>query len=188
MRIFSALMILFLFLSSCEKPQLSAADEDGKVPPVDNTVGDKGAGGHADDHGGWNESNPFYGKEYQNGDTVNVRKFIDSDFDGEVWVKGYVIGCATGSGGYKYQLSSPFDYETAILLGDSRWNRSLSYAVSIQLTSGSKIRKELNLKSNSSLNGVMIAVKGEKTTYLKLPGMKKTSGYELKESMYGIKD
>lgn len=184
MKLFRALVILSLLFSSCEKPQVVGADEEDKVPTTDK--GEESAQGG--DNGGWNEANPYYGKEYQNGDTVNVRSFIDSDFEGEVWVKGYIVGCATGSGGYKYQMRSPYDYETAILLGDSRWNRSLYYAVSIQLANGSKIRRNLNLKSNPLLDGIMIAVKGEKTTYLKLPGMKNISGYELKESIYGIKE
>lgn len=173
-----------LSLSSCEKPQ-GVLDEDS-----DEKTSEVGTGSNPEEdgeNGGWYESNPYYGKEYQNGDTVNVMKFAHSDFEGQVWVKGYVIGCATGSGGYSYQLSSPYMYETAILVGDSRWKRSLDNAVAIQLPSGSRIRKDLNLKSNPLLDGVTIAVKGEKTTYLKLPGMKKISAYEIVSPIYGMK-
>lgn len=174
---FTALLLLVL---SCENPNTSDPLDDIDSPKDNIVEGTDGT------HCGWHESNPYYGKEYQNGDTVNVRKFIDSDFDGEVWVTGYIIGCATGSGGYKYQIVSPYDYETAILLGDSRWNKKLDYAISIQLANGSKIRRKLNLKNNPCLDGVRIAVKGVKTTYLKLSGMKEITDYKLLESEYGV--
>ncbi len=162
-------------LGSCEKPAI-AEEQNGKE---ENNKSDNGSS-NSTDNGGWSNDGGS-GMAWQNGDTVNVRKFISSDFDEAVWVKGYIVGCATGSGGYKECFATPFIYNTAILIADSRWETNKTNCAAIQLKSGSKARKTLNLADHPEHHRQPIAVCGMKTTYLKLSGMKEIIAFEMKQ-------
>ena len=158
---------------SCEKPNYDSEKTETEDKSTD---GDSADNNDNNDHGGWNnDSNND--KDWQDGDTVNVKKFKALEADTETWVKGYIVGCATGSSGYKYQLAAPFEYNTAILIADSKWETNYTNCAAIQLKSGSKIRKELNLVDNPGLQRRTIAVYGKKTSYLKIYGMKEIADY-----------
>ena len=184
----SALYILSLFatalLLSCEKPnyESESTKTEDKATNGDSKEGDNGN----TDNGGWNNDSGEK-HEWQNGDTVNVKKFNSLETGTEIWVKGYIAGCATGSSGYKYQLSAPFEYNTAILVADSKWETNYANCAAIQLKSGSKIRKDLNLVDNPGLHRMKVAIYGKKTTYLKLAGMKEITEYTVFEEQNFLK-
>lgn len=171
--IIAAILILAVS-TACEKP---AIDDNGNNKET--TTG-KDNGKNGGDNGGWsNETGSGKdGADWQDGDTVNVSGFYDIEDGRSVWLKGYIVGCATGSGGYSYQLKPPFEYETAILIADKADEVNENNTVAIQLKSGSHIRNDLNLVLHKDYYGKTVLIYGEKTRYLKLPGMKTIFSYK----------
>lgn len=110
---------------------------------------------------------------------MGVKKFFTIPEDRAVWLKGYIVGCATGSKGNKYQTAPPFEYETAILIADSPLETDKDNTAAIQLKSGTTARKDLNLKTNPNLHGRKVIIFGAKTQYLKLHGIKTIFAYEI---------
>lgn len=183
-KLLAALLAMTLIAASCEKPVFddegSSKKEDQKETSAknDQTV-NKGKG----DNGGWandEKDEDMDGEEWQDGDTVNVATFKSRDFDEAVWVKGYIVGCATTTGGYKYSFTQPFESMTSILIADSKKEDNKKNVVAIQLKSGSDIRADLNLVENPENYRRAVAVYGYKTTYLRIDGMKEILDYELK--------
>ena len=119
------------------------------------------------------------GTDWQDGDTVGVKKFFTIPEGRAVWLKGYIVGCATGSKGNKYQTVPPFEYETAILIADSPQETDKDNTAAIQLKSSTTARKDLNLKTNPNLHGCKVIIFGAKTQYLKLHGIKTIFAYEI---------
>lgn len=170
---FSLLLVAFF---SCEKP---IGDDEQEKPTTSKTDKDNTSGGN----GGWtnDQGSNVEGDDWQDGDTLSVEEFLTCEEGRKVWVSGFIAGSATGAKGYSYNLSSPFLYETAILLADEPQINDVSHAMAIQLKSGSRIRKDLNLVSNPSLYGKSLIVYGVKTSYLRLPGMKDVYKYHCVE-------
>lgn len=172
--IIAAILILAVS-TACEKP---AIEDNGDNKE---TTSGKGNGNSGGDHGGWSNDtgNGKDGADWQDGDTVNVSGFCNAEDGRVVWVKGYIVGCATGSGGYTYQLKPPFEYETAILLADKANETDFNKTVAVQLKSSSHIRTDLNLVTHKDYYGKQVLIYGEKTRYLKLPGMKTIFAYRM---------
>lgn len=168
--IYTIVLVIGILFCGCQKPEIGGDDE------MKETSGGKNPGSTAGgDNGGWaNDDNAV------SGDTLNVAAFNASDSDEPVWVKGYIVGCATASGGYRYVFDEPFDAPTSVLLADSRYEKEKKNTIAVQLKSGSLIREELNLVDNPENLHRLVAVKGYKTTYLKLYGMKDIIDYELR--------
>lgn len=168
--IYTILLVVGILFCGCQKPEIDG-DEDKKE-----TAGGKNPGGTVGgDNGGWaDDDNPT------SGDTLNVATFKLASNEEAVWVKGYIVGCATASGGYRYVFEEPFDASTSVLLADSRYEKEKKNTIAVQLKSGSLIREDLNLVDNPENLHRLVAVKGYKTTYLKLYGMKDIIDYELK--------
>lgn len=116
---------------------------------------------------------------------MNVETFISKPIVDQVWVKGYIVGSATGANGKKrYDFEPPFDHDTALLLADDPATADLSHVVSVCLTSCSKkIREELNLKEHPENRGKVLSVFGFRETYLAIPGIKKIDAYEFRIRM-----
>lgn len=171
--VFLLLISQYIFCN-CEKPVY----EEEKETAQDSS--DKGNDTEGD-NGGWENdpNNNTGGTDWQDTDTMSVNDFYSTESDKAVWVKGYIVGCATSSNGYKYELAPPFSYETAILLADKTDETNYGHTMAIQLKSGSKTRKELNLVSNPHNYGKRVVVFGVKEKYLKLPGMKTIYSYSL---------
>lgn len=171
-------LLLTLAFGSCEKPIIEDEEDktENNTDKKDNNTGNKG------DNGGWNngDEDEVNNEEWQNGDTVNVAKFINNDFANAIWVKGYIVGCANGAKGVKYDFDAPYQYNTAVLIADNPKTTNLKYIVSIQLGSGTKMRKLVNLKDNPDNAGRIIAVYGFKQTYLNLPGIKSPGAWDFK--------
>lgn len=181
------LILASMLCLSCEKP--SAEDTDSKNDKETNNKSDKNNKENNGDNGGWindkengkddTGGNSGTYEEWTDGDKVNVTYFIKNCQDDDaVWVRGYIVGCATASSGYKFVFSSPFEYNTSILLSDNKNEQDKNHVITIQLKSGSDLRDELNLKDNPELHKRKISIYGYKTKYLKLPGMKEVLDYE----------
>lgn len=171
--VFLLLMLQFIFCN-CEKP---VYEEEKKT-----TQGSSDKGNDTgNDNGGWENdpNNNTGGTDWQDTDTMSVNDFYSAEIGKVVWVKGFIVGCATSSNGYKYELTQPFTCETAILLADKTDEKNYSHTMAIQLKNGSQIRKDLNLVSNPQNYGKRVVAFGVKEKYLKLPGMKTIYSYSI---------
>lgn len=159
---------LFLILASCEKPVYDPEEdnEEKKENPANR------------DNGGWTDSNGS--SEWFVGDTISVADFKANAYSGAVWVKGYIVGCGSTTGGYKFTFSSPFDSNTSILIADDKNESEKKNIIPVQLKKGSEMRNELNLVDNPQNAGKQIAVYGFQTSYMKMKGIKDAISYEFK--------
>lgn len=67
-----------------------------------------------------------------------------------------------------------------MLLADNKNETDPQNTISIQLASGSAIRKAVNLVDNPKNSGKTLVIAGRKTTYLKLNGIKEIYVYFLR--------
>lgn len=166
------LHFMAFIISSCDKPYYDSDDEnDTNTELVGDSDGDSEGSGQT-------ENDEDYGISM--GDVVSVETFINTPISSQVWVKGYIVGAATGANGKKrYEFDAPFSYDTALLLADDPTATDLSKVVSVCLTSCSKkLREELNLKAHPENHGKVLSVFGFRETYLAIPGIKTIDGYE----------
>lgn len=94
-----------------------------------------------------------------------------------VWVKGYIVGVASGTS--KIDFEPPFDKNTNIILGLRSGTSDKNYCLSVELKSG-VLRDELNLMDNPQLLGSHIYMKGDLVSaYYGIPGLKNLEEYQL---------
>ena len=94
-----------------------------------------------------------------------------------VWVCGYIVGVATGTG--KIAFTPPFDKNTNLVLGTKASTTDKERCLSVELRAG-EIRDALNLQDNPSLLGRKVYLKGDLVSaYYGIPGLKAPSEYQL---------
>ena len=109
-------------------------------------------------------------------DALDIAQARESAGFTGVWVKGYIVGCATGSG--KYEFDAPFSRATNLLLGLRSGTADGQWCISVELKS-KKIREALNLADNPELDGRYVYIKGDLvSSYYGLPGLKNVSEYQ----------
>ena len=172
------LLSLIFVISSCEK----AEDDDDNTtkterPDTGNNNGNDGSDNDNSGSGDENEGNNNGG--FKAGDVIDVVTFCNNDLRYvQLWVRGYIVGAATGvNKKIRYDFEPPFSYDTAILISDSPNYKEGDYLMSVNLPSGTKKRTELNLKDNEGNLGKLIEVLGLQKTYLKLPGFNPLDNY-----------
>ena len=159
-----SLFAFFCFIS-CEKTEYIGGDTTEEVDD--------------EDYGGWIEDgdDDDYG-DFPTGSTVDVTTFRNSAIYTQVWVKGYIVGAATGKNNkMRYEFGPDFTYDTAILLADEPEEDDLDKVISVRLVQGSR-RELLNLKDNPGNKGQLVKVFGFQDIYLKIPGIKDIDGLE----------
>lgn len=164
-----------VYLASCEKVEIQSEE-----PPVENIgdghedTGDQTDDGDQTDNGDKtddDEATPSY-------DVVDVATFRNTPIYTQVWVKGYIVGAATGKNNRpKYEFGPEFTLDTAILLADDPDEGNLDNVISVCLKKG-KRRDLLNLKDHPENRGMRVAVFGIQETYLRIPGIKTIDGLE----------
>lgn len=111
----------------------------------------------------------------------NITSAIINSDGREGWVKGYIVGTATG---YPDNITgiwtSPFMTKNIILLADSPDATSLSNCYRVQLPAGN-IQDELNLSDHPENHKKMVLVYGTMTNYYGGAGMRSTNNYEYDE-------
>lgn len=175
------LLSMSLVFSTCDKPFTEEDDEtEQKSDSQDNNDNSGNNDEDGNNNGNGNDDNNNNDSEISLGDVVDVTTFINTAIYTQVWVKGYIVGCGTGAKGKtRYEFSSPFSYDTAILIADKADESDEIKVASVCLTSCSKkIRALLNLKDHPENKGKRIAVFGFQETYLKIFGIKKIDAYE----------
>lgn len=111
-------------------------------------------------------------------DTLSVAEFIEGNFDGGVFVEGYVIGDCTKS--FKYaEFERPFTHEQALLIADNMDERSKGNIVAVQLKNGTNARNHMNLVDNPGWHGRKVVLFGYWGKYLGMTGLKDLGSYPL---------
>lgn len=109
---------------------------------------------------------------------LSVMEARERSGEEDVWVQGYIVGVATGTG--KISFDPPFDKETNIVLGLRSSTDDINYCLSVELRSG-KMREALNLASNPELLGRKVYIKGDLVSaYYGIPGLKGASEYQFR--------
>ena len=170
-----ALVLVFAMLAvtivGCQKEEGKPSDDNSTLVPDD--------GG--DDNGGWyDDDTPGENGDFALGDEVDVQTFKTSAIYTQVWVKGYIVGAATGANNRnRYEFGPEFTFDTAILLADTPDASDIDEVISVCLTGGSESRRsKLNLKDHPENKGQRIAVFGFQDRYLGLFGIKTIDAYE----------
>lgn len=188
------LLLAAVVFPACDKPYIEYEEEENKDKVVVESSDDKSdsvdgdadyddEGGVTDNGGNDNQDNEGSGDEFDIGDVVDVETFISTPIVNQIWLKGYIVGAATGANGKKrYDFDAPYEYDTAILLADTPDEADLEHVASVCLTSCSKkIREALNLKDHPENRGKVLSVFGFREVYLNLPGIKKIDAYDFSE-------
>lgn len=171
LKLFMLLPVFLFVFGACDKPYGDEGDENIELPEENN-------GAEDDDDAEDNDDAEDGGISL--GDVVDVNTFLNTPIYAQVWVKGYIVGSATGANGKtRYDFEPPFSYDTAILLADTESADSETEVMSVCLTSCSKkIREKLNLADHPENKGKRLAVFGFQDVYLKIYGIKKIDAYE----------
>lgn len=168
--------ILFAFLLcipfSCEKANL---DED--LEQIDEPDDDDG-GGTGSGTGGGTGGNTGKKDGRDENDPLTVAEFISGDYDLSVFVKGYIVG-ACSKRIENADFEAPFEWSSAILLADEKGETDTEKVISIELKSGTPIRKALNLVEHPENYGKQVRIFGMQTTYLGIIGIKNPGSYKL---------
>lgn len=188
------LLLAAAVFPACDKPYIEYEEEENKDKVVVESSDDKSdsvdgdadyddEGSVTDNGGNDNQDNEGSGDEFDIGDVVDVETFISTPIVNQIWLKGYIVGAATGANGKKrYDFDAPYEYDTAILLADNPDEADLEHVASVCLTSCSKkIREALNLKDHPENRGKTLSVFGFREVYLNLPGIKKIDAYDFSE-------
>ena len=94
-----------------------------------------------------------------------------------VWVAGYIVGVATGTG--KIAFTPPFTKNTNLVLGTKASTADKDRCLSVELRAGD-IRDALNLQDHPSLLGRKVHIKGDLVSaYYGIPGLKAPTDYQM---------
>ena len=172
---FFMLAIISLFImtvSGCQNDEIAEATEREQQPGSSggDDSGDSGSGGSSSsgDEGGGSEPSLRY-------DTLTVAEFINGNFEGGVFVSGYIVGDCTKSIKYA-EFEPPFTHQQALLIADAQNETSPDCLAAIQLPQGKK-RDALNLVDHPEHFRHRITLFGYRTTYLRIAGMKDFSTF-----------
>lgn len=93
-----------------------------------------------------------------------------------VWVCGYIVGVATGTG--KISFTAPFTKNTNLALGTRATTQDKDHCLTVELPKGD-LRDALNLQDHPELLGRKIHIKGDLVSaYYGIPGLKAPSEYQ----------
>jgi hypothetical protein len=95
------------------------------------------------------------------------------------WVKGYIVGAMNTTGDYTLEVAAPFTVAANVFIADNAAETETAKMAPVQLTSGSAVRKGVNLLDNPGNLGKVLAVNGSLQEYFKQPGVKSPTDYAL---------
>ena len=101
----------------------------------------------------------------------SVKQALGAQTGASAWVTGYVVGYAWPGTNFPYVLTADTCSQlTNILIADTTANVYTSKSIAVQLSRGG-IRNGLNLKSNKSLLGQKVKIKGTLSSYIGIAGI-----------------
>ena len=93
----------------------------------------------------------------------------------DTWVRGYIVGVATGS--KKIVFGAPYTKNTNLILGLTDTTTVRENCLAVQLPSG-QLRDDLNLMDHPDLTGREIYIQGDLVdAYYGIPGLKSPRAY-----------
>ena len=117
------------------------------------------------------------GRDIGNAYDVATARLHAPDGEKGVWVWGYIVGTATGTG--KVAFAPPFTKNTNLVIGTRASTSETGYCLSVELKSGD-IRDALNLVDHPGLLGRRIYIRGDLVSaYYGIPGLKAPTEYRL---------
>lgn len=167
------LLLILCLTFGCEKAIIDEDDDTNKKS--DTEVNDTTKSGNKDDGGTTDDGDSKGGNDNdkdKSGKEITVTDFLTKEYSYQVWVTGYIVG-ACASNISNAEFAPPFTWSSAMLLADNPNETSPDKVISIELKSGSKARKELNLVDNPDNWKKKIKIFGYQNTYLSIPGIKK---------------
>lgn len=104
------LLLAAAVFPACDKPYIEYEEEENKDKVVVESSDDKSdsvdgdadyddEGSVTDNGGNDNQDNEGSGDEFDIGDVVDVETFISTPIVNQIWLKGYIVGAATGANG-----------------------------------------------------------------------------------------
>ncbi len=151
-------------LASCQKIEFD--EEDNSNTPK-KEVTDNGNEEEDDDSSSTTQRNKY-----------TVTQFLEEAPTVQVWVEGYIVGeCKQKIGNARF--APPFSYDTAILMADGFDKTKKGEYIPVCLKSGSKARKQLNLKDNPSMYHKKIRVYALREKYFGITGIKSVNDFEI---------
>lgn len=161
--------LTILCFVACEKANLAEEidDEDGEEVVVDtggvseeetDTIGDSS-----------DETSGETTGSLQTGDAVTVTRFLNETIGVQVFVRGYIVGCAYRSRKNVY-LAPPFQSRSSVLLAEKAGETDLDKMMSVNLKY-EKMKAEVNLVDHPENYGKALTVFGYQGSYLGFTGM-----------------
>ncbi|MDY5547094.1 MAG: DUF6359 domain-containing protein [Prevotella sp.] len=109
-----------------------------------------------------------------------VTQFLEEAPAAQVWVEGYIVGaCKQKIGNARF--APPFTYDTAILLADGTDKTKKGEYIPVCLKSGSRARKQLNLKDNPGMYHKKVRIYAMREKYFGVTGIKNIDDYKVVE-------
>lgn len=166
LKLLAVILSAAICLGACEKAELEKEKGHEEQP--------------SGDGGGWiEEVGDGSDDGFDTGSVVDVATFRSNSIGRQVWLKGYIVGAATGANNKtKYEFGPTFTLHTAILLADDPAETNPGKVIPIQLQQ-QKYRAMLNLKDNPGNKGRRVAVFGIQEKYLDMPGIRTIDALEL---------
>ncbi len=102
-----------------------------------------------------------------------------SQGENQAWVEGYIVGSFSSSTINSFIPGVTTDTSASNLaLADNQSETGKERVIPVQLTSGSAIREELNLKDNPANFNKRVKIKGKIASYYSVMGLRDTKEYE----------
>lgn len=112
------------------------------------------------------------------GNALSVTEAREHVGEKGVWVRGYLVGVASGTG--RINFDPPFTRNTSVALGLRASTVNEDYCINVELKSGD-IRDGLNLMDNPQIHCRQVYIKGDLvSSYYGLPGLKNVSEYQFR--------
>lgn len=177
--------LILLTFQSCEKGYIveNNADEKPQTDPVDPSDGGDSNLPKADSTTNKKDSIiDIQPKDTQSvivkNDTSSVSAAIEKGTGWMLGVKGYIVGDCTKSSS-NAEFTSPFTYTQSVLIADKKGETDLRKIMSVCLSGGVYMKRELNLVDNPTNYNRKLYVHGPTVKYLGLIGMKTVWDYIL---------
>ena len=112
-------------------------------------------------------------------DTVSVAEFMESEYDQQLCVVGYIVGYVNGTRMSSTRFELPEKANTNLVLSDEKYPSDLEGCLPVQLPTTNGLRAALNLYAHPELLGAKVALVGGSQSYVGVIGLKKLVRYTL---------
>ena len=112
-------------------------------------------------------------------DTVSVAEFMESEYDQQLCVVGYIVGYVNGTRMSSTRFELPEKANTNLVLSDEKYPSDLEGCLPVQIPTTNGLRAALNLYAHPELLGAKVALVGVPQSYMGVIGLKKLVRYTL---------